>query len=91
MARSLKKGPFIKLSLLKKVERAIEAGSKKPIRTFSRASIILPIMVGYTFEVHVGNRFVPVFVTEEMIGYKLGFFAPTRTYRGHVVDKKLKR
>ena len=91
MPRSLKKGPFIDGHLLKKVEVALEAGSKKPIKTWSRRSMILPEMVGLTIAVHNGRQHVPVFVTEHMVGHKLGEFAATRTYRGHVVDKKARR
>jgi small subunit ribosomal protein S19 len=89
--RSLKKGPFIDAHLLKKVEVALESGSKKPIKTWSRRSIIVPIMVGLTIAVHNGRQHVPVFITEHMVGHKLGEFALTRTYRGHVADKKAKR
>lgn len=91
MPRSLKKGPFIDAHLLKKVETAIEDGSKKPIKTWSRRSIIVPIMVGLTIAVHNGRQHVPVFITEHMVGHKLGEFALTRTYRGHAADKKAKR
>ena len=91
MPRSLKKGPFIDLLLLTKVEKAVESGNKKPIKTWSRRSMIIPTMIGLTIAVHNGRQHVPVFVTEEMIGHKLGEFAPTRTYRGHVVDKKAKK
>ena len=91
MPRSLKKGPFIDAHLLKKVESAVESGSKKPIKTWSRRSIIVPIMVGLTIAVHNGRQHVPVFVTEHMVGHKLGEFALTRTYRGHAADKKAKR
>jgi small subunit ribosomal protein S19 len=77
--------------LLKKVEKAVESGDKKPIKTWSRRSMIIPTMIGLTIAVHNGRQHVPVFVTEEMIGHKLGEFAPTRTYRGHVVDKKAKK
>ena len=91
MPRSLKKGPFIDLHLLTKVETAVESGNKKPIKTWSRRSMIIPTMIGLTIAVHNGRQHVPVFVTEEMIGHKLGEFAPTRTYRGHVADKKAKR
>ena len=90
MPRSLKKGPFIDLHLLTKVETAVESGNKKPIKTWSRRSMIIPTMIGLTIAVHNGRQHVPVFVTEEMIGHKLGEFAPTRTYRGHVADKKSK-
>ncbi|MBA6225772.1 MULTISPECIES: 30S ribosomal protein S19 [unclassified Colwellia] len=91
MPRSLKKGPFIDLHLLTKVETAVESGIKKPIKTWSRRSMIIPTMIGLTIAVHNGRQHVPVFVTDEMIGHKLGEFAPTRTYRGHVADKKAKR
>ncbi|MFA6759602.1 MAG: 30S ribosomal protein S19 [Sulfuricurvum sp.] len=83
MARSVKKGPFIDEHLLKKVTTAKAEGSKKPIKTWSRRSMILPDMVGLTINVHDGRKFVPVFVTENHIGYKLGEFAPTRTFKGH--------
>ena len=88
MPRSLKKGPFIDLHLLTKVETAVESGNKKPIKTWSRRSMIIPTMIGLTIAVHNGRQHVPVFVTDEMIGHKLGEFAPTRTYRGHVADRK---
>ncbi|MEE4244623.1 MAG: 30S ribosomal protein S19 [Kangiellaceae bacterium] len=91
MPRSLKKGPFIDLHLMKKVEAALEANSKKPIKTWSRRSMVSPEMVGLTIAVHNGRQHVPVFVTEDMVGHKLGEFAPTRTYKGHVADKKSKR
>ncbi|MAT49573.1 MAG: 30S ribosomal protein S19 [Porticoccaceae bacterium] len=91
MPRSLKKGPFIDLHLLKKVEQAVEQGDKRPIKTWSRRSMILPEMVGLTIAVHNGRQHVPVHVNEEMVGHKLGEFAATRTYRGHVADKKAKR
>ena len=91
MPRSLKKGPFIDLHLLKKVEAAGEKGEKKPIKTWSRRSMIIPDMIGLTIAVHNGRQHVPVFVTDEMVGQKLGEFAPTRTYRGHVADKKAKK
>ncbi|MBF9001750.1 MULTISPECIES: 30S ribosomal protein S19 [Vibrio] len=91
MPRSLKKGPFIDLHLLKKVEKAVESGDKKPIKTWSRRSMIIPTMIGLTIAVHNGRQHVPVFVTDEMIGHKLGEFAPTRTYRGHAADKKTKK
>ncbi|MCK9504820.1 MAG: 30S ribosomal protein S19 [Porticoccaceae bacterium] len=91
MPRSLKKGPFIDLHLLKKVEQAVEQNDKRPIKTWSRRSMILPDMVGLTIAVHNGKQHVPVLVTEEMVGHKLGEFAATRTYRGHVADKKAKR
>lgn len=91
MPRSLKKGPFIDEHLLKKVEEAAEASSRKPIKTWSRRSMILPEMVGLTIAVHNGRQHVPVLVSEHMVGHKLGEFAATRTYRGHVADKKAKR
>ena len=87
MARSVWKGPFVELSLLKKVE----SGSKGPIKTWSRRSTILPQFVGHTFNVYNGKKFVPVSVSEEMVGMKLGEFAPTRTFPGHAADKKGKR
>lgn len=90
MPRSLKKGPFIQPKLLKKVEVAQENRSNAVIKTWSRASTILPDMVGLTFAVHNGKKFVPVFVTENMVGHKLGEFSPTRTYYGHAADKKSK-
>ncbi len=91
MPRSLKKGPFIDLHLMKKVETAVEKNEKRPIKTWSRRSVIFPNMVGLTIAVHNGRQHVPVFVTEDMVGHKLGEFAATRTYRGHVADKKAKR
>ena len=83
MARSVKKGPFIDAHLAKKVAKAKESGDKKPIKTWSRRSTILPDMIGLTFNVHNGRNFVPVLITENHIGYKLGEFAPTRTFKGH--------
>jgi len=91
MPRSLKKGPFIDLHLLKKVEAAIESSDRKPIKTWSRRSTIFPNFVGLTIAVHNGRQHVPVFVTEDMVGHKLGEFAATRTFKGHVADKKAKR
>ena len=91
MPRSLRKGPFIDLHLLKKVEVASENNVKRPVKTWSRRSMIIPTMVGLTIAVHNGRQHVPVFVTEEMVGHKLGEFAPTRTYRGHAADKKAKK
>jgi len=88
MPRSVKKGPFVDHHLAKKVDEAAESGSKKPIKTWSRRSMVLPNMLGLTIAVHNGRQHVPVFVTENMVGYKLGEFVPTRTYRGHVADKK---
>ena len=91
MPRSLKKGPFIDAHLFAKVENAIDTNSRKPIKTWSRRSVIFPNMVGLTIAVHNGRQHVPVFVTEDMVGHKLGEFAATRTYKGHVADKKAKR
>jgi small subunit ribosomal protein S19 len=89
--RSLKKGPFIDTHLLKKVEEAVQNNSRKPIKTWSRRSMISPDMVGLTIAVHNGRQHVPVIVTEHMVGHKLGEFAATRTYRGHAADKKAKK
>jgi small subunit ribosomal protein S19 len=83
MARSIKKGPFVDAHLLKKVAKAIETNDKKPIKTWSRRSTILPTMIGLSFTVHNGRNFIPVTITENHIGYKLGEFAPTRTFKGH--------
>jgi len=83
MARSIKKGPFIDAHLAKKVAKANETGDRKPIKTWSRRSMILPDMIGLTFNVHNGRNFVPVLITENHVGYKLGEFAPTRTFKGH--------
>jgi len=91
MARSLHKGPFIDGYLLKKAETARESGRNQAIKTWSRRSTILPQFVGLTFAVHNGNKHVPVLVSEDMVGHKLGEFAPTRTYYGHQADKKSKR
>lgn len=88
MPRSLKKGPFVDLHLVKKVEEARSTNSKRPIKTWSRRSMILPDMVGLTIAVHNGRQHVPVLVSENMVGHKLGEFAATRTYKGHVADKK---
>jgi len=89
--RSVKKGPFVDLHLVKKVEQAVEANSKRPIKTWSRRSMILPDMVGLTIAVHNGRQHVPVLISENMVGHKLGEFAATRTYRGHSADKKSKK
>ena len=83
MARSIKKGPFVDSHLIKKVEKANSSKDKKPIKTWSRRSTILPDMIGLTFNVHNGRNFVPVLITENHVGYKLGEFAPTRTFKGH--------
>ena len=91
MPRSLKKGPFIDLHLLKKIEVAVEKNVRKPIKTWSRRSMVLPQMVGLTIAVHNGRQHVPVIISEDMVGHKLGEFSATRTYRGHVADKKAKR
>lgn len=91
MARSVSKGPFVDPSIRKKVLRARESGSNKVIKTWSRRSTIIPEMIGLTFAVHNGRQFIPVYVTEQMIGQKLGEFAATRTYRGHAADRKAKR
>lgn len=92
MGRSLKKGPFIADSLLSKIEKLNEKGEKRVIKTWSRASTIIPDMVGHTIAVHNGRQHVPVFISEQMVGHKLGEFAPTRTFRGHAKsDKKAGR
>ena len=88
MPRSVKKGPFIDDHLLKKVEAASSSGDRKVIKTWSRRSVIFPEMVGLTIAVHNGRKFLPIFVTENMVGHKLGEFAPTRTFHGHAADKK---
>lgn len=88
MPRSLKKGPFVDYHLVKKVDEARAANSKRPIKTWSRRSMILPDMVGLTIAVHNGRVHVPVLVSENMVGHKLGEFSATRTYKGHVADKK---
>jgi small subunit ribosomal protein S19 len=91
MPRSLKKGPYIEQQLLKKVMDSDQAKRNKVIKTWSRRSTILPEMVGITFAVHNGKKFIPVFVSENMVGHKLGEFSPTRTFWGHAGDKKAKR
>ncbi len=91
MARSIWKGPYVHPSLLKQVKKANEANDRKPIKTWARASVILPQMEGLTFAVHNGNKFVPVLIMPDMIGTKLGEYAPTRTYYGHGADKKAKK
>ena len=91
MGRSLKKGPFVNAKLLKAIDEMNAANDKKVIKTWSRASTIFPQMVGHTIAVHDGRRHVPVYITEDMVGHKLGEFAPTRTYRGHAADKKSKK
>ncbi|MBB5348319.1 30S ribosomal protein S19 [Desulfoprunum benzoelyticum] len=91
MSRSVRKGPFIDEHVMKKVEQAIDSGSRKVIKTWSRRSDIIPEMVGLTFAVHNGKKFIPVFISENMVGHKLGEFSPTRTYYGHSADKKGKK
>ena len=90
MPRSVKKGPFVDLHLVKKVEEAKATNSKRPIKTWSRRSMVLPDMVGLTIAVHNGRQHVPVLVTDNMVGHKLGEFAVTRTYKGHTADRKVK-
>ena len=90
MSRSLKKGPFVEPRLFKKIENMNESGQRQVLKTWSRASTIFPQMVGHTIGVHDGRRHVPIYVTENMVGHKLGEFAPTRTFHGHVVEKKKK-
>ncbi len=91
MSRSIKKGPFIDQHLEKKVLKAVEDHDKRPIKTWSRRSMISPEMIGLTIAVHNGRQHVPVFITEDMVGHKLGEFSPTRTFRGHIADKKVKK
>ncbi len=91
MPRSIKKGPFVDHHLAVKVEKARESNDKRPIKTWSRRSMILPDMIGLTIAVHNGKQHVPVYITENMVGHKLGEFALTRTFRGHAADKKSKR
>ena len=91
MPRSLRKGPFVDLHLARKVTAAQESGDRRPIRTWSRRSMVSPDMVGLTLAIHNGRQHVPVFVTEDMVGHKLGEFAPTRTFRGHAADRKARR
>jgi small subunit ribosomal protein S19 len=88
MSRSLKKGPFIQPALVKRIKEMNESGDKRVVKTWSRASTIFPEMVGHTIAVHDGRKHVPVYVTESMVGHKLGEFAPTRTFRSHAGDKK---
>lgn len=88
MSRSIKKGPFVAASLAKKIDALNETNDKKVVKTWSRASTIIPNFVGHTIAVHDGRKHVPVFVTEDMVGYKLGEFAPTRTFKGHVKSEK---
>ncbi len=91
MPRSIKKGPFVDLHLLKKVEEASASNSRRPIKTWSRRSMVVPQMVGLTIAVHNGRQHVPVLISENMVGHKLGEFAATRTFRGHAADRKVKR
>ena len=88
MARSVKKGPFVDTHLMKKVQAMTESGEKKVIKTWSRRSTVTPEMVGFTFAVHNGRKFIPVYVTENAVGHKLGEFSPTRTFHGHSGDRK---
>ncbi|MEG1499533.1 MAG: 30S ribosomal protein S19 [Clostridia bacterium] len=90
MSRSLKKQPYVFVRLLKKVEEALKNGDKKPIKTWSRSSVIYPEFVGFTFAVHNGKKHVPVYCSVEMVGHKLGEFAPTRTFKGHAGSQKSK-
>jgi small subunit ribosomal protein S19 len=90
MARSVKKGPFVDGHLQEKVDRAVSAGSKQVIKTWSRRSTVTPDMVGLTFAVHNGRKFIPVYITENMVGHKLGEFSPTRTFHTHSGDRKAK-
>lgn len=87
MPRSIKKGPYVQHHLRKKVEDILNSGKKKPIKTWSRRSCIIPDWIGLTFNVHTGNKFLPVYITENMIGHKLGEFAQTRTFKGHTQNK----
>lgn len=91
MPRSLRKGPFVDLHLAKKVANAQQTGDKRAIRTWSRRSMISPEMVGLTIAVHNGRQHIPVFITDDMVGHKLGEFAPTRTFRGHAGDRRARR
>jgi small subunit ribosomal protein S19 len=88
VSRSLKKGPYVDIKLLRRIEEMNRRGEKRVIRTWSRASTVFPQMVGHTIAVHDGRRHVPIYVTENMVGHKLGEFAPTRTFRGHIVKEK---
>lgn len=91
MPRSIRKGPFVEPKLLRKVGQMSQAGNRRVIKTWSRRSTIIPDFVGHTFAVHNGKKFIPVFVTENMVGHKLGEFSPTRMFRGHAADKKSKK
>ena len=91
MPRSLRKGPFVDLHLMKKVEKAKATNDKRPIKTWSRRSMVMPDMVGLTIAVHNGRQHIPIFISEDMVGHKLGEFAPTRTFRGHAGDRRAQR
>ncbi|VFP83820.1 30S ribosomal protein S19 [Buchnera aphidicola] len=91
MPRSLRKGPFIDVHLLNKIQKTLRDKKKKPVRTWSRRSTIFPNMIGLTILVHNGRQHIPIFITEEMVGHKLGEFSITRTYKGHTADKKIKK
>lgn len=91
MPRSIKKGPWVDSGIRRKIAKALETGDRRAIKTWSRRSMVVPEMVGLTFAVHNGKEFVPVFVTENMVGHKLGEFAPTRTFYGHAADRKARR
>jgi small subunit ribosomal protein S19 len=91
MPRSLRKGPFIDMHLMNKVQTAVETNNKRPIKTWSRRSMVVPEMVGLTIAIHNGRQHVPVLINENMVGHKLGEFSLTRTFRGHIVDKKAKK
>ena len=91
MPRSIKKGPFVDNHLLRQIEVARAAGSRRPIRTWSRRSMVVPEMIGLTIAIHNGRQHVPVLVTENMVGHKLGEFSPTRTFRGHAADRKVRK
>lgn len=90
MSRSIKKGPFVEAKLLKRIEESNKTGQKQMIKTYSRSSMIIPEMVGFTISVYNGKTWIPVYVTENLVGHKLGEFAPTRIFRGHASDKKVK-
>ena len=91
MGRSLKKGPYVSAKLLRKIDRLNETNARQVVRTWSRASTIFPQMVGHTIAIHDGRRHIPIYITENMVGHKLGEFAPTRTFRGHVAKSERKR
>jgi len=91
MPRSLKKGPFIDIHLLNKISDAVSKKSKKPVKTWSRRSMVIPSMVGLTIAVHNGKQHIPIYITDNMVGHKLGEFSLTRTFKGHIADKKAKK